>query len=65
VTENLQQQKRFFCDSCKREVFLNSKFCDQCGGTLEWPTQIQNVLSSWESKNKKTSWFSRIFAKSR
>jgi len=52
VTEKLQQQKRFFCDNCKVEVFLNSKFCDSCGGQIEWPAEVQKIISAWSKKKK-------------
>jgi len=53
VTEKLQQQKRFFCENCKREVFLNNKYCDKCGGEIEWPEEISRVISSWNKQTKK------------
>jgi len=53
VTEKLQQQKRFFCENCKREVFLNDKYCDKCGGEIEWPEEISRVISSWNKQTKK------------
>gem|GEM_PF-7059783 len=53
ITEKLQQQKRFFCEDCKREVFLNNKYCDKCGGEIEWPEQISKVLSTWAKQTKK------------
>lgn len=53
VTEKLKQQKRFFCENCKREVFLSSKFCDQCGGEIEWPAEVQKILSTWTREKKK------------
>jgi hypothetical protein len=53
VTEKLQQQKRFFCENCKREVFLNNKYCDKCGGEIQWPEQISRVISMWTKQTKK------------
>jgi len=53
LTEKLQQQKRFFCEHCKRELFLASKFCDGCGGTIEWPSEIQKVISTWSKEKRK------------
>jgi len=53
VTENIQEQKRFFCESCKREVFLQQSFCDKCGGAIEWPKEVQKVLSEWAKQEKK------------
>ena len=52
VTEKLQEQKRFFCENCKREVFLKEEYCDKCGGKIEWPEKIQKVLASWTTKKK-------------
>jgi len=51
VTEKVHQQ-RFFCENCSREVFLQAKYCDNCGGKIEWPEKIQKVLASWEKKGK-------------
>jgi rRNA maturation endonuclease Nob1 len=53
VTEKLEQQKRFFCENCNREVFLDSKFCDSCGGEIEWPAQVQTILSAWGKEERK------------
>jgi uncharacterized OB-fold protein len=53
VTEKIQQQQRFFCDNCGREVFLLAKYCDKCGGKIEWPEKIQKVLASWQKETKK------------
>lgn len=53
VTEKLQIQKRFFCENCKREVFLSSKYCDKCGGEIEWPEEISKVISTWTKQTKK------------
>jgi len=39
-------QKRFFCDNCKREVFLQAKYCDNCGGEIEWPKAVEKLRSS-------------------
>jgi hypothetical protein len=61
VTENLQQQRRFFCDNCKREVFLDNKFCDNCGGELQWPADVQNILTTWGKGKKKSRWFPKLF----
>jgi hypothetical protein len=53
VTEKLRQQKRFFCENCKREVFLDNKFCDNCGGRINWPSEVKKILSSWTKQKKK------------
>jgi len=51
LTERLQiKQERFFCENCEREVFLQAKYCDKCGGKIEWPEKIQKVLASWKKK---------------
>ena len=39
------KQKRFFCENCNREVFLNASYCDNCGGKIEWPEEYGNILS--------------------
>jgi rRNA maturation endonuclease Nob1 len=54
MTERLQQQKRFFCENCKRELFLDSKFCDGCGGQIQWPAEVQKILSSWTKKKSRS-----------
>jgi rRNA maturation endonuclease Nob1 len=48
VTEKLQEQQRFFCENCQHEVFLQAKYCDSCGGKIEWPEKVQKVLASWK-----------------
>jgi rRNA maturation endonuclease Nob1 len=53
VTEKLLPQRRFFCANCEREVFLQSKFCDKCGGEIDWPEKVKKVISSWKSQEKK------------
>jgi hypothetical protein len=53
LTEKLQQQKRFFCENCEREVFLENKFCDKCGGEIEWPKEVQKILAKWAHKDRK------------
>lgn len=52
MTENVQQ-KRFFCENCKRELFLQAKYCDECGGEIEWPEEIKKLLAVWEKIKKK------------
>jgi len=52
VTEKLQQQQRFFCENCQREVFLLARYCDHCGGEIEWPEKIHKVISSWKKEKK-------------
>jgi predicted amidophosphoribosyltransferase len=53
ATQNIQQQQRFFCDNCKREIFLQAKYCDKCGGEIEWPEKVQKILTSWKKQPKK------------
>jgi rRNA maturation endonuclease Nob1 len=50
LTEKLQEQKRFFCESCRHEVFLHAEFCDECGGEIEWPEKIQEIRNAWTKK---------------
>jgi predicted amidophosphoribosyltransferase len=51
-----QQQQRFFCDNCEREVFLLAKYCDNCGGEIKWPENVQMIQTSWNKSegNKET-----------
>jgi hypothetical protein len=46
------QQQRYFCENCEREVFLQSKYCDKCGGEIKWPEEIKKVLALWAKKAK-------------
>jgi hypothetical protein len=39
-----ERQKMFYCSNCNREVFLNMKFCDECGGELEWPEEYRHLV---------------------
>jgi len=39
------RQKRFFCDNCERELFLNAVYCDNCGGKIEWPEEYSSILA--------------------
>ena len=48
-----QQQRRFFCENCKQEVFLQFIYCDKCGGQIEWPKEIKKVISSWKAATEK------------
>jgi predicted amidophosphoribosyltransferase len=41
------QQQRFFCDNCEREVFLSAKYCDNCGGEIKWPENVQMIQTAW------------------
>ena len=37
-------QKRFLCENCERELFLNQLYCDNCGGKIEWPQEYEPIL---------------------
>ena len=39
------KQRRFLCENCERELFLNALYCDKCGGKVEWPEKYQSILS--------------------
>ena len=39
------EQKRFFCENCERELFLNASYCDYCGGKIEWPEKYATIFS--------------------
>ena len=39
------KQKRFLCENCERELFLNALYCDNCGGKIEWPQEYESILS--------------------
>jgi rRNA maturation endonuclease Nob1 len=45
---NRTEQDRYFCENCKREVFLQAKYCDGCGGELEWPEEVRKILAAWK-----------------
>lgn len=46
------KQKRFFCENCERELFLNAYYCDNCGGKIEWPEKYTTIFS--EKKDEKS-----------
>ena len=50
ATQTVEKQERFFCENCKREVFLSGKYCDGCGGEIKWPEKVQKILSTWKKK---------------
>jgi rRNA maturation endonuclease Nob1 len=55
ITQTIQkEQQRFFCENCKREVFLSAKYCDGCGGKIEWPKRVQKIITSWNKSTKHT-----------
>jgi hypothetical protein len=41
-----EKQKRFFCPICEGELFLNMKFCDKCGGEVDWPEEYQKLTNN-------------------
>ena len=47
------KQKRFFCENCEREVFLNAIYCDTCGGKIEWPEKYTKIFSAKSQDKKK------------
>jgi hypothetical protein len=53
AAQKLEQQQRFFCENCKQEVFLQAKYCDKCGGQIEWPEKVQTVITLWKASSKK------------
>jgi len=53
VTETVKKQQRFFCENCKREIFLSAKHCDGCGGEIEWPREVEKILDTWKKAEKK------------
>jgi hypothetical protein len=48
------KQKRFFCENCEREVFLNASYCDKCGGKIEWPEKYKSIFSK-DKQSKRSS----------
>jgi hypothetical protein len=55
ITEHEKpRQKRFFCENCKHEVFLQFKYCDNCGGEIQWPEEIEKILVTWKKTEKKS-----------
>jgi len=51
--EEKHEQQRFFCENCHREVFLQAKYCDNCGGEIEWPNEIKKAIVAWKEQGKK------------
>ena len=47
------KQKRFLCENCEREVFLNAAYCDNCGGKIEWPEKYTSIFSGKNQDKKK------------
>lgn len=53
TTTEQSLQKRFFCENCKREVFLQAKYCDSCGGEITWPKTVQKLRASLNKEKTK------------
>jgi len=53
MAQTVEKQERFFCENCKREVFLSGKYCDGCGGEIKWPKKVQKILSTWKKPPSK------------
>ena len=49
------KQKRFFCENCERELFLNATYCDKCGGKIEWPEKYTSFLSQENDEDQSDS----------
>jgi hypothetical protein len=47
------KQKRFLCENCEREVFLNAVYCDKCGGKIEWPEKYTSLFSEKKQDKQK------------
>ena len=41
-----EKQKRFVCSKCESELYLNMKYCDKCGGEVEWPNEYQKLIKN-------------------
>jgi hypothetical protein len=52
LAEPEMKQKRFLCENCERELFLNALYCDNCGGKIEWPEKYQSILSQKNDDEK-------------
>jgi hypothetical protein len=48
LAEPEMNQKRFLCENCERELFLNASYCDKCGGKIEWPEEYVSIFSEKE-----------------
>jgi hypothetical protein len=47
-----EKQKSFQCSHCDCHIFLQMKYCDKCGGEIEWPEEYKAVI---EGKKKTSS----------
>jgi len=52
LAEPEMKQKRFFCENCERELFLNASYCDKCGGKIEWPEKYVSIFSEKEKEQQ-------------
>ena len=46
------KQRKFLCENCERELFLNALYCDNCGGKIEWPEKYKPILSGKKHDEK-------------
>ncbi len=37
-------QPMFSCSKCKHELLLKMKYCDNCGGEIEWPEKYTPLI---------------------
>ena len=52
LAEPEAKQKRFLCENCERELFLNAQYCDNCGGKIEWPEKYASIEFNKEREKK-------------
>jgi hypothetical protein len=52
LAEPEMRQKKFLCENCERELFLNAVYCDNCGGKIEWPEKYETILSDKKNDEK-------------
>ena len=50
--DSTSPQKRFFCSECNHELLLKMKYCDNCGGEIEWPEEYTSLIAC-EAKTKR------------
>jgi hypothetical protein len=55
LAEPEMNQKRFLCENCERELFLNALYCDNCGGKIEWPEKYQSILPEQNHDEKSSN----------
>jgi len=54
LAEPEMKQKRFLCENCERELFLNASYCDKCGGKIEWPEKYVSIFSEEEKDQQRS-----------